>query len=200
MSDEQPRAEWIFPEERKTSKGRIWLIIGLVVAAVGIVGIVLFFLIPRDGGSAPTPSPSLSTASPSPSPTAASSSSATPTPDPEPEPTPITTQPPVADPELDTFTGQVQGWLNDATTGLGLVSNMSGQEASQVVDTLQGDADRLSSAVAPSSISDQWYSAAGTYAMSLSELRSAVDNDIAVQVPLDKATAALQQLRIMVGL
>ncbi|MGO2097361.1 MAG: hypothetical protein ACTH2J_09310 [Candidatus Microbacterium stercoravium] len=101
---------------------------------------------------------------------------------------------------MGTFAGHVRGWLDDASTGLSLVSNMNGQDASQVVDTLQGDADRLSGAAAPSSISEQWYSAAGTYATQLSELRSAVDGGGSVQAPLDNATAALQELRVMVGL
>lgn len=200
--DQQPRAEWVFPEQKKTSKGRIWLIVGLSIAVLVIIGVVLFFLIPRGSEPAPTPSPTSTTASPSPTPTPTPSPSATATasPEPEPEPTPITTQPPVPDPELGTFTGQVQGWLNDASTGLGMVSNMSGQEASQVVDTLQGDADRLSGAVAPSSISEQWYSATGTYATRLSELRAAIDGGGAVQGPLENATAALNELRALAGL
>lgn len=194
--DQQPRAEWVFPEPGNRRTGRIWLIVCLAIAAILIVGIVLVFVILRgaDPTSAPTPStasPS-STPSPSPSPTSAPTST--------PDPTPITTQPPVPDPGLDVFAGQVGGWLSDASTGLGIVPNLSGQEASQVVDTLQGDADRLSSAVAPSSISEQWYSAAEAYTVRLSELRAAVDSGEALQAPLDNASAALQQLRDMVGL
>lgn len=50
MSDEQqPRAEWIFPEQKKSNKGRIWLIVGLAVLAVAIVATLLFFFLPRGG-------------------------------------------------------------------------------------------------------------------------------------------------------
>ncbi|MGO2745883.1 hypothetical protein [Microbacterium sp.] len=200
--DQQTRAEWIFPEEPKSSKGRVWLIVGLVVAALVIIGAVLFFVIPRDETPGPdasaTPSASASasaTATPSGTPSAAPFDA------PSTEPSePITTPPPVPDPDMGTFVGQVQPWLDDAVTGLDMVSNMSGQEAAQVVDTLQGDANRLSGVVAPSSISSQWYDSVSKYSGALGELRSAIDGGGDTQAPLSAASAALQEVRALVGL
>ncbi|MGP6171505.1 hypothetical protein ACTU6U_04275 [Microbacterium sp. A196] len=200
MSDDQkPQAEWIFPEEEKKSgKGRVWLIVGLIVAALVIIGAVLFFLIPRDETPGPdasaTPSASATT-------TPSGTPSAAPSDGPSTEPSePITTPPPVPDPDMGTFVGQVQPWLDDAVTGLDMVANMSGQEAAQVVDSLQGDADRLSGVVAPSSISSEWYDGVSTYASDLRALRSAIDTAADVQAPLSTASASLQELRAMIGL
>lgn len=192
MSDEQqPRAEWIFPEKKKSNKGRIWLIIGLSVLAVTLVAALLFFFLPRGGEATPSPTPSATkTQTPTPTPTL----TATPTTG------PITTPPPVPDPDMPTFVGQVQPWLDDASTGLTMVASMSGQEAAQVVDTLQGDAERLSGAVAPSSISSTWYPAVGEYASRLGELRSALESGSDPQNALDAATSALQHVRMLVGL
>lgn len=199
MSDEQqPRAEWVFPEEEKSNKGRAWLIVGLVFAALVIIGAVLFFAIPRDE----IPGPDAST---TPSASATSTPSATPSADPSASPSaepsaPITTPPPVPDPDMATFVGQVQPWLDDAVTGLGMAADMSGPEAAQIVDSLQGDANRLSGVVAPSSISTNWYDGVSKYAGALSELRAATDAGENPRASLDTASAALQELRTMVGL
>jgi cytoskeletal protein RodZ len=198
VSDQQPRAEWIFPEQPKKRAGRVWLIIGIVVAALLVIGVVLFFVVPREGtpGTNATPTPTVSaTATPSATPSAA------PSPSPSGEPSePITTPPPVPDPDMSVFVGHVQPWLDDATTGLGMVANMSGQDAAQVVDSLQGDADRLSNVVAPSSISSAWYDGVSKYSSSLNELRSTIDNDGDTQAALSGASSSLQALRAMVGL
>lgn len=188
MSDEQPRAEWIFPEQKKSNKGRIWLIVTLSIVAVAIVAVLLFLFVPRQDGTPGATATSTSTPSPSSSGTA------------EPEPTPITTPPPVPEPDLDTFAGQVQPWLDDAATGLSMLAGMSGQEAVQVIESLQGDAGRLSGQAAPGSISSKWYEAVSDYANRLSELRSAIDGGGATQGALDSATAALQAMRELVGL
>lgn len=197
MSDErQPEAVWVFPE-KKSNKGRIWLIVLLAVAAVAIVGVMLFFVIPRDGALEPTPSPTDSaTATPSPTPTTTPTPTPTPTEAPEPEPTP----PPVPDPDISTFTGQVQPRLDDAVTGLGFVSDMSGQEAVQVVDSLQLDAANLSDAAAPSSIAAEWHSAVDEYASTLTRLRTTFENGTAPQSAIDAASSALQSVRSVVGL
>lgn len=195
MSDEhQPEAVWVFPE-KKSNKGRIWLIVGLAIAALVIVAVVLFFIIPRGGVSQPTPSAS-TTATPSPSPTLTPTPTATATEAPNPE----QTQPPVPDPDLSTFAGQVQPRLDDAATGLGFMSDATGQEAVQIVDSLQQDAERLSDAAAPSSISSKWYSAVDQYAAKLGALRSAVEGGSGTQAALEGATAALNDLRAVVGL
>lgn len=195
MSDEhQPEAVWVFPE-KKSNKGRIWLIVGLAVLAVVIVGVLLFFLLPRDSEPVPTPSPTDSAAAtPSPSPTV------TQTPVPTEAPVEESTPPPVPDPDLSTFTGQVQPWLDDAVTGLGFVADMNGQEAVQVIDSLQQDAERLSDAAAPSSIASEWQSAVAEYASKLSAVRGAFEDGAAPQSAIDGATASLQELRDLVGL
>ncbi|MEW1975843.1 hypothetical protein AB0301_12325 [Microbacterium profundi] len=204
MSDEQqPRAEWIFPEQKKSNKGRIWLIVGLSVLAIAIVGTLLFFLLPRDGQPEPTPSP---TASASTTPTPTVTPTVTPTPTPTTPPTvappeePETTPPPVPDPDVPTFAAQVQPRLDDAATGLRIVSDASGQDAVQVIETLQQDAGHLSGAAAPSSISSEWYSAAGDYSKRLGELRGAFESGSGTQSALDSATTSLQRLRALVGL
>ena len=199
MSDEQqPRPEWIFPEEKKSNKGRIWLIVGLSALALAIIGVLLFFLIPRDGEPAPTTSPS-ATATTTPTPTSTPSPTATATSAPTPTTEPAPTQPPVPDPDLDTFRGQVQPRLDDATRGLQLVKdNMD--LGSQIVDSLQNDAAALSDTPAPSSISGDWSDALSQYASKLGELRAAYDNGTDPQAPLDAAGGALQKVRALVGL
>ncbi|GAB3631147.1 hypothetical protein GCM10027421_05000 [Microbacterium shaanxiense] len=193
MSDEQqPRAEWIFSEQKKSNKGRIWLIVSLSVLALAIVATLLFFLLPRGGDPEPTPSPTVTkTATPTPTPTS------TPTPDPTTAPEP--TAPPVPDPDVATFAAQVQPRLDDAATGLSIAAGSSGQEAAQVIETLQQDAGRLSDAAAPSSISSTWYDAVGQYSARLGELRGAFEGGGDTQRAMDAATAALQELRTLVG-
>ncbi|MGV2983031.1 hypothetical protein ACNPNP_04915 [Microbacterium sp. AGC85] len=205
MSDEQqPRAEWIFPEPKKSNKRRIWLIVGLSVLALAIVATLLFFLLPRGGEPEPTPTPTDS-ASPSPTPTVTPTATATPPPT-SPPPTvappeePETTPPPVPDPDVPTFAAQVQPRLDDAATGLRIVSESSGHDAIQVIETLQQDAGHLSGAAAPSSISSEWYSAAGDYSKRLGELRGAFESGSGTQSALDSATTSLQRLRALVGL
>lgn len=204
MSDEQqPRAEWIFPEQKKSNKGRIWLIVGLAVVAVAIVAALLFFFLPRGGEPGPTPSPTATkTATPTPSrtPTPTPTPTATPTPTPEPTTEPEPTAPPVPDPDVETFAAQVQPRLDDASTGLTLAAGSSGQEAIQFVETLQQDAGHLSDAAAPSSISSAWYDTVGQYSARLGELRGAFESGGDTQSSIDAATAALQELRTLVGI
>ncbi|NJI30007.1 hypothetical protein HBI98_22895, partial [Aeromonas veronii] len=100
--DPQPELRWAPMDPPPRNRGRVWLIVGLVVAALVVVGVLLFFLLPRDGATDPessaSPSPSAST-SPSPSPTMTTTASPE---EPEPSMTPITTPPPPADPEVAT--------------------------------------------------------------------------------------------------
>lgn len=196
MSDEQqPRAEWIFPEQKKSNKGRIWLIVGLSVLAVAIVAALLFFFLPRGGEPTPTP-----TASPTATKTATPTPTPTVTPTPEPTTDPAVTPPPVPDPDVATFAAQVQPRLDDASTGLSFAAGSSGQEAAQIVETLQQDAGQLSDAAAPSSISSAWYEAVGQYSARLGELRGGFEGGGDTQGAMDAATAALQELRTLVGL
>lgn len=197
MSDEQPRPEWIFPEEKKSNRGRIWLIVGLSVLALAIVGALLFFLLPREGAPAPSPSPTASSTAPSPTPT----SEPTPTPTSVPTSTsePVPSQPPVADPDMDVFVEKVRPRLDDGVRGLQLVRDNMDLGA-QIVDSLQNDAAVLSDTPAPSAISSDWSNAVVDYASKLSALRSAYDNGSDPQAPLDAAGTALQQLRAVAGL
>ena len=173
----------------------MWLIVGLSVAALAIVGILLFFLLPRDGGPEPVGS-----TSPSPTATPSETPTATPAPTTTPEPTPITTAPPIGDPTIEVFRDKVSGWLNSADRGLDIVAGASGQDALPVVDSLQEDAQRLGDALPPSSIQDSWRSGVETYAQRLTALRAAVEDGSGASAAIDSARAAAADLRSLVGL
>lgn len=191
MSDERtPGPEWIFAEQKSRDKGKIWSIVGIVVFGLLIVGALLFFLIPRGEDSSPSATPTGAATS---SPTPGSSTSTDPADEPD------STQPPVPDPDLETFTAQVQPRLDDAVHGLDLVTNNLDLGA-QIVDSLQQDATILSDTPAPSSIADDWSAAVSKYAAKLAELRATYDDDSDPQPALDAATAALQKVRALVGL
>lgn len=201
MSDEQqpasePELRWAPIEPKPSNAKRNWLIAGVAVAALMVVAVLLFFLIPR--GDEPTPD-----ASGTPTPTTSASPTASPTPTSKPtaEPTvPPVTEPPVVDPSIEAFRGQVSGWLGDAGTGLDIVAGSPGQDALPVIDTLQEDAQRLSDAQPPSSILEQWYSGVETYAESLTALRTAVSSGSGVADAVDVAHMALRTLNDTVGL
>lgn len=196
MSDEQqPDVRWAPIPPKPSNAKRVWLIVGLVVAALAIVGVLLFFLLPR--GDAPDPGAS-GTPTPSTSPTSSPTPTSTPTP--EPSITPIDTPPPVVDPSIEAFRGQVGGWLGDAGRGLDIVATSSGQDAVAVVDTLQEDAQRLSEAQPPSSIETQWRDGVDGYYRSLDALRTAVTNGSGVSTAIEKSRTALAALTSTVGL
>ena len=199
MSEQQPELRWAPIPPKPSNRGRVWLIIGLSVAALAIVGALLFFLLPRDAAAPDaTPSPS-SSMSPTGSPTATPTATATPT-SPSPSPDPVVTEPPVADPDMDVFRDQVSPRLGDAMTGLGIVASTSGQDALSVLDTLRGDAQHLAGVVAPSSIQATWYDSVSAYAQRLEELRAAVDAGSDTASAVDAARAAAEHLRSLVGL
>ncbi|WP_149084927.1 MULTISPECIES: hypothetical protein [Microbacterium] len=201
MDEPQPEVRWapLPPAPKRT--GRVWLIVGLSVAALAIVGLVLFFLLPRDGAPDPAESASPSpTAGPSETPTPTASPTPTATATSTPEPTPITTAPPVGDPTLDVFRDKVSGWLNSADRGLDIIAGASGQDALPVVDSLQEDAQRLGDALPPSSIQDSWRSGVETYAQRLTTLRSAIESGSGVSGAIDSARSAAADLRDLVGL
>lgn len=194
-NEQQPDVRWAPLEPAPKKTGRIWLIVGLAVAALVIVGILLFVFLPR--GDAPEPG-----ASGSPSPSASSSASPIPTPSTSPEPseTAIVTPPPVADPTMEAFRGNVGGWLNSAPRGLDIIQNNPGPDALPVVDSLQQDAQRLSDAQPPSSIGPEWSDGVSAYAQRLIELRSALTDESGVAEAVDAARTAAQGLRTLVGL
>ncbi|WP_431792569.1 hypothetical protein [Microbacterium paraoxydans] len=195
MDEPQPEVRWapLPPAPKRT--GRVWLIVGLSVAALAIVGLLLFFLLPRDGDPAP-----VSSASPSPTATPSETPAPTTTPSATPEPTPITTAPPIGDPTVEVFRDKVSGWLNSADRGLDIVAGASGQDALPVVDSLQEDAQRLGDALPPSSIQDSWRSGVEAYAQRLTALRAAIEGGSGVPGAIDSARAAAADLRRLVGL
>lgn len=196
MSDEpQPELRWAPLEPAPKRTGRIWLIVGLSVAALVIVGVLLFLFLPRgespDPGASPSATPSSTpTATPSPSPTAT----------PEPTQTPITTPPPVVDPTVDAFRDQVSGLLGDAPRGLDIVAGAGGSDALPVVETLQQDAQRLSDAQPPSSIADQWRDGLSAYSQQLADLNAVVTSGASSAAAVEAARAGVQNLRALVGL
>ncbi|WP_309103258.1 hypothetical protein [Microbacterium sp.] len=196
MSEQQPDVRWAPIPPKPRNRGRVWLIVGLSVAAVIIVALLLFFLIPRDDGQ-PVGTPT---------PTASSSATQIPTPTPTPtpgtttapEPNPVDTPPPPADPDLAFFRGQVQPWLDDALAGLDFVADSDDSEALTIIDTLQGDAQRLGGTQPPSAIETEWQDGVAAYAASLEDLREAASAGDSLSVG-DSRTRA-NALRNLVGL
>lgn len=195
MDEPQPELRWAPLEPAPNRTGRIWLIVGLSVAALVIVGVLLFLFLPR--GDQPEPGAS---GSPSPSPSASASPTASASSTPEPSETPMTTPPPAADPTVEVFRGKVGGWLDSAPRGLDIVTNNPGPDALSVVDSLQQDAQRLSDAQPPSSIADGWRDGVSTYSQRLTELQAALTDESGVSAAIDAARAAAQDLRSLVGL
>ncbi|MGL3149852.1 hypothetical protein ACSS7Z_05770 [Microbacterium sp. A82] len=213
MSNEhQPEAVWVFPEEKKSNKGAVWLIVILSILAVTIVGLLLFFLLPPAGDTEPTPSPSASgsasatptpTRTPTPTATPTLSPSATPTPVPSPSTVPTDapnpTEPPAPNQDHDAFAAAVAPRLNDASTGLGVIAE-GDPDAAGIVGNLQQDAGRLSDTAAPSDIEGAWADAVTQYSARLAELRAAYDNGTDPQQAVDAASAALQNVRAVAGI
>lgn len=204
MTDEQqPELRWAPLDPKPDNRGRIWLIVGLSVAVLVIVGVLLFLFLPRGGSAEPeasaSPSPS-STTTPTASASPVPSASSEPEPEPEPSMTPITSPPPPADPTIDAFRGQVQGWLDDAVTGLDIVSRSNGQDAVSVIDTLEDDAQRLAELAPPASIEGAWRDGVTSYGQRLSELRTAASSGGSMSAQLEAAAAAATDLRQLVGL
>lgn len=188
--DQQPEVRWAPLDQKPKNSARVWIIVGLVVAVLAIVGAVLFFVLPRGAATAPE-----ETATPSPSASATATSSPTPEPT-----TPAETPPPPPDPSIDAFREQVRVWLESAPTGLEIVSETSGDEALSIVDTLEADAQRLAGSAAPSSIASEWYAAVDEYYAHLNDVRSAVTAGTGVDSTLAAAGADVDILRGMVGI
>ena len=191
MSEPTPELRWAPIEPKPKNTGRIWLIVGLVIAGLAIVGALLFFLLPRGG----TPAPG---ASGSPTPTATTTPS--PSSSPSQEPTPQITPPAPVDPTVDAFREQVGGWLTDAPRGLDIIAEANGDDALAVVDSLDQDARRLSDAQPPASIDQKWRDGVVAYSQRLSELRAAILAESETAGAVDAARVAVQQLQSLVGL
>ncbi|KJL28400.1 hypothetical protein [Microbacterium oxydans] len=194
MSEQQPELRWAPIPPKPSNRGRIWLIVGLSVLALVIVGALLFFLLPR--GGAPDPG---SSASPSPSASPTASSTPTPSATPEDPETPVNTPPPPVDPDLATFRTQVTPRLDDAGTGLGFIADAGSQEeAASIVEQLQIDAQQLSDVVPPSSIASQWRDAVSAYSAQLEKLRIAGTGSGSTAA-IESAQNALSELRAVIG-
>lgn len=195
-NDQQPELRWAPLPPKPSNRGRIWLIVGLALAAIAIVGVLLFLFLPR--GESPDPGVS---ASPGPTATATSSPTPQPTATQGPtEPPAQTEAPPVVDPSVQSFRTQVAGRLQDAAQGLEFVGGATGQDAVSIVDTLQQDAQRLAETPPPSSISAKWNDGLSAYSARLTDLRSALESGSSITGPLSDARSALQTLDDLVGL
>lgn len=185
---EQPDVRWAPMEPKPRRAGRIWLIIGLSVAALVIVAVVLFFLLPRGNDAAPRPEGTPTTEQ-----TAAPEGA-------DPSGTPVATPPPVTEPTDEVFRGQVQEWLESSSTGLEIVSETSGTEALSVLDSLQADAQRLAELTPPSSVQPRWGDTLTDYATHLADLRSATMAGEDTSSLVTEAEDSLRVLRDIVGL
>ncbi|WP_061015097.1 hypothetical protein [Microbacterium sp. CCH5-D1] len=193
MTDEpQPELRWAPIEPKPRNRGRVWLIVGLSVLALLVVAALLFFLLPRGGSPAPGSASPTATTTPTPTPSAVPSASPDPT-------APVDTPPPVEDPSLPAFRDRVGVWLESALVGLDIVSEGDG-DVNSVLDTMQGDAQRLSEALPPSSIAEDWNTTTSEYSSRLSALRSAVSSGSNVGQAVDAARVSVDQLRSLAGL
>lgn len=176
MSEPQPEYVWAFPDE-KPKRGRVWLIVMLVIVALAIAaGLFWLFLRPGSPVAGPTSS---ATASESLAPTASPTQTSSPTPSPTvsstTSPDPVQTAPPPVGPDLSAFKAQVSPVLADGAKGLGIAADSGSVEAAQTIDLLQQDAGRLSDTPAPVSISQSWSDGVGAYANALEKLRAAYE-------------------------
>lgn len=169
MSDPQPKAVWVFPEEPKRRGGRIAAVVLLVVLALIALGVVALFLIPRgEGPAVPDPTATSATAGPTPTPSA------------PPLPSPVaTTPPPPADPDIAAFREQVGFRVTTATQGLDLIA--SAQDPQGTVSKLLGDAQRLADTPPPASIADDWRAALQDYTTALNGLAANPADGVALE-------------------
>lgn len=204
MGEPQPELRWAPLPPKPKNTGRIWLIIGLSVLALAIAAIVLFAVLsqaaPTTPGASPSPQPSNSATS-SPSPTASVTPTETPTPTPTATtaPTQAPEPPKPVDPDVAAFADQVSPYLSDAVTGLGYIADSSGEAALSDIGLLEQDAQRLSDAAAPSSISAKWRDGVAAYASRLGALREAAQSGSSIASPVDDARAAVRALQDLVS-
>lgn len=191
----QPDLQWGPLEQKPRGRGRVWLIVGLSVVGIIAVGLLVFFLLPRD--EVPTPDDSLT---PSPTTTAPPTRTPAPTPTATPDPPVQTEAPPVPDPSVETFRAQVGPRLQDAARGLDLVRSAQGEDALPVVDTLQQDLQNIADTPPPSSVAAEWEGALQVYSADLTALRSAIEAGEDRAAAVDSAARSLVALGDLIGL
>lgn len=204
MSQHEPEYVRAFPEDDPArNRRRGWLIAALAAAAAAIAVALVFVLWPRGGEPDPNASPQpTSSATATPTPTPSNTPTATPTAGPTPAPTDTTgpvTPPPPADPDLGAFTGRVGPVLDDADTGFGMLAGTTGQNAVQIVEQLQQDAQRLSDSPPPSSIADDWRAGLDAYSTSLDALRSTYASGGDAESARQTSIARVEDLRALLG-
>ncbi|MEV7620321.1 hypothetical protein AB0N59_09275 [Microbacterium sp. NPDC089321] len=210
MTEPQPEYVWAFPEETPR-RSRMWLMIGLAVAAIAVATAVVLAVVrpwetaaePSSSSTvSPTPSvPPSSSPSASPTPLTSPTPSSTPTPAPSTEP-PAPTSPPAppapSDPALPVFRDKVQPRLDDAATGLTYAQDASGEEGVQIADQLRDDAGRLSDVVPPTSIARAWRAGVQDYAQALDALRAAFAQGGSTSSQISTARAKLAALNDLI--
>lgn len=208
----EPSPTWVYVQPPPKRNGRLALTIILAVVAVAIAIGVVVWLMWQDANRPTTdPSPTASasaSATPTPTPSATATPTATPTPSatptqvPSATPTPApssTVAPPVDDgPALEEFRGRVADRLRDQYTGLDIISESSGQEATSIADDLIADAQRLADEIPPASLQPTWRPAVNEYMSSLTALREALGGGSA-DGELADARAKVQALQDLVA-
>ncbi|GAA3927168.1 hypothetical protein [Microbacterium soli] len=199
MSEQQPEYIWVHPPERPR-RGRVWVVVGLVVAAV-VIAAAVFWLFLRPGTGEAEPEP---TASASPSVSATPTTTKTPSPSPDPSASsapedPATEPPAPQDPSLAVFRDKVSPVLGDAARGLQIADGSDPQQAAETIGLLQEDAGRLADTIAPDSIAADWRSALDGYVSALQKLRTAYEQGGSADGESAAARRALDRLSSLIG-
>lgn len=212
-ADFQPRPDWVLPPE-KHKRGRAILIGFLVLMGVVVaLAVALFFMSQRATAPNPDASPTApvsatAAATSSPSPTATPTGTAVPSPslpgsaapeDPEAPDAAPTTAPgsaPTVVPgnAVRAFDTQVSPRLTDARTGLNMIDSGDATLATEVLEQLVGDVQRMSDIPPPEAIASDWSTALSDYAAQLRALQKAVDADSGVARAVSDAQAGVDRL------
>lgn len=194
--------QWVYVQTPKKKRGKGWLIASVVVLAL-IIAAVVFFWLRGGSGSQPAATPGTTpsaTTTPAATPSAEPSASASATPSATPLPDGTATPPATEAPDVSDFAASVSNWLADATTGLGMIERFEASEGVGIADDLIGDAQRLSDAQPPTSISAAWATATDEYLTSLTTLKTVLSNGEDKATALSDSREKLATLNDLVGL
>lgn len=179
--DRAPDAHRAAASEGTPGRGRIWLIVGLVIAIVAVAAVVLLFVLPRSGDTAPTQSPTPAVSTPT------GSAEPSPSPSDDPSPTPQPT-------ELEPAAQRIDDQLGEALADLDAISDSPADVSLGIVDELQDAAQRLSDSLPGAGIEDA-YDELQAYSAALTDVRSALADGGSVTAALETARSALSELR-----